>query len=69
MTPGALELPVGGRHDVQPPVLQPEPAARLVLDDAPGDAREAGLHRLDGVGRGEELVDVGFAKVERHGAG
>ena len=69
LDPGALELPVGGRHDVQPPGLQPEPAARLVLDDAPGDSREAGIHRLDGVGRSEELLDVGFAKVERHGAG
>jgi len=54
---------------VEPPGLQPEPVPWLVLDDAPGDAREAGLHRLDGVGRGEELLDVGFAKVERHGAG
>ena len=69
LDPGAPELEVGGGHDVQPACLEPEPAARLQLDRPARHAREAGLHRLDGLGRAEELLDVGFAKEERHGAG
>ncbi len=34
-----------------------------------GHAREAALDDLDGIGRAEQLLDVGFAKVERHWAG
>ena len=67
--PGPPQLQVRGGHHVQTPALEPDPVARLVLDGAPRDPREAALHGLDGVRRAEELLDVGFAKVERHGAG
>ena len=66
---GTVELEVGRCHHVQAPSLEPEPVARLVLHRSARDAREAPLDRLDGVRRAEELLDVGFAKVERHGAG
>jgi hypothetical protein len=63
------KLEVGGSHHVQAPVLQPEPKPRPILDRSAGEAPEAGLDDLDGLGRAEELLDVGFAQEERHGGG
>jgi hypothetical protein len=60
------ELEVGGGHHVQPAVLEPEPEPRLVLHDPARQAGEASLHRVHRVRRAEELLDVGFTKVERH---
>ena len=48
--------------------LQTEPETRPVLDGAARDPREARLDRLDGVAGREQLVDLGLAEVERHGA-
>ena len=62
-------LEVGGRHHVEQAIGQAEPEPRPVLDDAARHAGEAALHRFDGVLRREELLDVGFAEIERHGAG
>ena len=66
---GDAELEVGGRHHVEQAIGQAEPEPRPVLDGAARHAGEAPLHRLDGVLRREELLDVGFAEIERHGAG
>ena len=66
LEPGDPELEVRGGHDVQEAGLEPEPVARAVLDDATRNSPEAGLDRLDGVGRRQKLVDIGLAQVERH---
>ena len=66
---GDPELEVGGGHHVQQAFGQAEPEARPVLDRPAGNAGEAALDGLDGVRRREELLDVGFAEIERHGAG
>jgi hypothetical protein len=50
-------------------VLEPEPEPRPVLHRSASDALEASLDHLDRLGRAEELFDVGFSQVERHGAG
>jgi hypothetical protein len=54
---------------VQEAFVEAEPETRPPFDGPAREAAEAPLHRLDRVGRGEELLDVGFAEVERHGAG
>ena len=50
-------------------MLEPEAVTGLELDRAARHAAEARIDDLDGVGRTEELLDIGFAKEERHGAG
>jgi hypothetical protein len=66
---GNTELEVGGCQHVEQALGHTEPKARTVLDRPARDAREAPFDGLDGVLRREELLDVGFAEIERHGAG
>jgi hypothetical protein len=69
LQPRDAELEVGRCHDVQEALVEAEPEPRAALDRAAREAAEAPIHRLDGVRRGQKRLDVGFAKVERHGAG
>lgn len=66
LQPGRAELEVCGRQDVETPIVEGEPEAGMILDDARGEAGKAPLHRIDRVGRREERIHVGLAKVERH---
>ena len=63
------ELEIGRGQDVEQALGQAESEARAILDHTLRQAREAALHRLDGVLGREELLDVGFAEIEGHGAG
>jgi hypothetical protein len=68
LQPGDAEVEVGGRHDVEDALVEPKPEPRPVLDPPLRDSLEAGFDGLHRVFRREQLVDVGFAQVEGHGA-
>jgi nitrite reductase/ring-hydroxylating ferredoxin subunit len=51
---------------VKASVLEAEAKARPVLDRAACETRKASLDCLDRVGRREQCVHVGLAKIERH---
>ena len=63
------ELEIGRGQDMKQALGQADSEARAVLDHTLRQAREAALHRLDGVLGCQELLDVGFAEIEGHGAG
>ncbi len=60
------ELEVGGGHDRERSLLEPEPVARTVLDAPRSHPPEARLDRVDGVGRREQLRHVGLGQIQRH---
>ena len=63
---GVPELEVGRSHHGERSLLEAEPVPGPVLDAAGGHAAEAGLDRVDRVGRRQELVDILLREVERH---
>jgi hypothetical protein len=54
---------------VQETLVESDPEAGTVLDDAAADPLEASLDRGDGVRGREQLLDVGFTQIEGHEGG
>jgi len=67
LQPGDSQLEVGRRHDVQEPPGETDAKPRPVFREPGGQACEAPLDGLDGVLGREQLVDLRFPQVERHG--
>ena len=63
---GRAELEVGGRHDVEKPVIETEANSRPILGGAARESCEAPLDRLDGVGRRQQRLYIGLTEVEGH---
>ena len=68
-----IELPasetepaVGGRHVRERALRQAKPAARRDLDLSRRHSLEARLDDIDRRARLDEVVDIGFAEIERH---
>ena len=67
---GALELEIGGGHDVQPAVARARGDSAARFSTAPRAMRAKQPSTASTASAGlQELLDVGFAEVERHGAG
>ena len=47
-------------------MLQSQPVARAVLDNATRHALEAGFDRVDGVGRRQQLADLLLRQIQGH---